>query len=374
MCCLPVPSAPDPHEGVEDAQPKSDDIPLSRINTQQEATEPLLLASRINARREAREPLPPASRLKTRRTPPTPVTIRPPYLTPSPLGLVERALFKNWMSFCSHVTYPGRHIEHIQRVGKNTLLKFKRGLRLSEALTMEYVRTRTNIPVPRVRRVFYVKEQLYIAMDYIHNAVSLSSHWNKISLARRHTVVLELKEYLTMLRRLPPPYPGKIEAIDGEGCLEPTIAPLTSVGPFENVNELFNSLGVNIVLQQLYAKEMKHRYRYIGDVRAIRRCADHASSDSYRTVLTHGDLSPRNILVDPKTDKIVSIIDWEYAGWYPEYWEYVRAYSMSVLIAGPAGGQFFQELSDQRVFAPDPDPYRDEVVLERYLNKMVRNG
>ncbi|KAF8221028.1 kinase-like protein [Tricholoma matsutake] len=38
--------------------------------------------------------------------------------------------------------------------------------------------------------------------------------------------------------------------------------------------------------------------------------------------LTHGDLLPHNILVDGS--RITAIIDWETAGYYPEFWEYCR--------------------------------------------------
>ena len=38
--------------------------------------------------------------------------------------------------------------------------------------------------------------------------------------------------------------------------------------------------------------------------------------------LTHGDLLPKNILVNGST--ITAIIDWETAGFYPEFWEYCR--------------------------------------------------
>jgi thiamine kinase-like enzyme len=43
----------------------------------------------------------------------------------------------------------------------------------------------------------------------------------------------------------------------------------------------------------------------------------------HEIVLTHADLSPRNIIV--KGDKVVGILDWEMAGFYPEYWKYVKA-------------------------------------------------
>ncbi|OAK95130.1 hypothetical protein IQ06DRAFT_64414 [Phaeosphaeriaceae sp. SRC1lsM3a] len=40
-------------------------------------------------------------------------------------------------------------------------------------------------------------------------------------------------------------------------------------------------------------------------------------------VLTHGDISPRSIIV--RDGKVVAILDWEMAGYYPEYWESVKA-------------------------------------------------
>ena len=42
-------------------------------------------------------------------------------------------------------------------------------------------------------------------------------------------------------------------------------------------------------------------------------------SKQHRTMFTHGDLAPRNILV--RDGKIVGIVDWETAGWFPESWE-----------------------------------------------------
>lgn len=44
---------------------------------------------------------------------------------------------------------------------------------------------------------------------------------------------------------------------------------------------------------------------------------------SHDIVLTHADLSPRNIIVNG--DQVVGIIDWEMSGFYPEYWEYAKA-------------------------------------------------
>ena len=47
----------------------------------------------------------------------------------------------------------------------------------------------------------------------------------------------------------------------------------------------------------------------------------------HRIVFTHGDLAPRNITV--QDGKIVGVVYWEDAGWYPEYWEYVKFFQRS---------------------------------------------
>jgi aminoglycoside phosphotransferase (APT) family kinase protein len=39
----------------------------------------------------------------------------------------------------------------------------------------------------------------------------------------------------------------------------------------------------------------------------------------HEIVLTHSDIAPLNILV--RDGKVVAILDWELAGFYPEYWE-----------------------------------------------------
>ncbi|KAF2026738.1 hypothetical protein EK21DRAFT_103008 [Setomelanomma holmii] len=77
------------------------------------------------------------------------------------------------------------------------------------------------------------------------------------------------------------------------------------------------------------------------------QAADDSESDvhDHRIVITHGDLHPRNIMVNLETHesppmqgeviqtemkviRVSSIIDWEAAGWYPEFWEFVKAVSM----------------------------------------------
>ena len=47
------------------------------------------------------------------------------------------------------------------------------------------------------------------------------------------------------------------------------------------------------------------------------------------SVSTHGDLTPRIIMVDD-TGTITCVVDWENSGWYPDYWEYADMMKPSV--------------------------------------------
>lgn len=54
--------------------------------------------------------------------------------------------------------------------------------------------------------------------------------------------------------------------------------------------------------------------------------------DRTQSTFSHSDLQRKNVLVKKHqstgdfTDFQVAVIDWEYAGWYPAYWEYVSAF------------------------------------------------
>lgn len=50
--------------------------------------------------------------------------------------------------------------------------------------------------------------------------------------------------------------------------------------------------------------------------------------DNGTIYFTHGDLTPGNVIIsgDPGHRTIQAIIDWEQAGWYPEYWEHWKTF------------------------------------------------
>ncbi|KIW63487.1 hypothetical protein PV04_10319 [Phialophora macrospora] len=48
-------------------------------------------------------------------------------------------------------------------------------------------------------------------------------------------------------------------------------------------------------------------------------------TSTHKILLTHGDINPRNVIIHNR--RIAAVLDWENAGWYSEYWEYVKSFS-----------------------------------------------
>jgi hypothetical protein len=83
--------------------------------------------------------------------------------------------------------------------------------------------------------------------------------------------------------------------------------------------------------------------------------------DSHEIVLTHGDLHAINILARPAVG-VVAIIDWELAGFYPEYLDLVRPYRAAYWECG-----YYKEL--RSIF---PQHYDAEWLVEMVLHQWSR--
>jgi thiamine kinase-like enzyme len=76
-------------------------------------------------------------------------------------------------------------------------------------------------------------------------------------------------------------------------------------------------------------------------------------SDAGHIYFTHADLTLGNIIISgiPGSQRIVGVIDWEQAGWYPEYWEYCKLFY---------GVEEAHEWRDARWAEKIVEPFEDE--------------
>ncbi|KDQ07007.1 hypothetical protein BOTBODRAFT_88634, partial [Botryobasidium botryosum FD-172 SS1] len=180
---------------------------------------------------------------------------------------------------------------------------------------MSYVRAHTSLPVPRVLGIELAEhddegknEIAHLTMEFIEGD-PWNTAWPKMSEAHRASVVGQVRGFVAELRALPQPHPGWIDSCSGGPAMDHRVEYGDLFGPIASV-----SLFHDFLLQ---------RFERHTNKTAEGRQAN--LKDHYPVVFSHADLSANHILIDPTAGKVVGIIDWEMAGFWPDYWEYRKA-------------------------------------------------
>ena len=224
--------------------------------------------------------------------------------------------------------------------------KFGSRVRLTEAISSEFVAKHTTIPVPRVLDVFNYDGSVYIIQEFI-NAPMLLTVWRSLGPDDRKKCMIQLKGYLEQLRSLVPPEPGKVQSVNGEGFTDFRLGH-DNWGPFESHDEMHEFFLHD------HIRSRPDRFRHAQAPLAV------IKGRKWRTVFAHGDIGPHNILWDTKKAEIAAIIDWEYAGWFPEYWEYTRAFH------GPASA--LKNYGWWEMFQDYVDCYHEELEADKIIS------
>lgn len=131
----------------------------------------------------------------------------------------------------------------------------------------------------------------------------LDTVFHRLSYKEREQLSKDLKSALSQLRCIP----KKTSHAFSNSCGGPMVDhrfPSGNRGPFHLISD-FNAMLVHRSVLQ----ETKDNISSV-----------HARQ--YRSVFTHADLHPSNILID--RGRLSGIVDWECAGFFPEYWEFTK--------------------------------------------------
>ncbi|KAJ5471992.1 hypothetical protein N7539_008561 [Penicillium diatomitis] len=154
---------------------------------------------------------------------------------------------------------------HIPRLGKERLR--------NEAESLRFIRHSSNIPVPTVYGAFEVDDAFFLITDFV-DGVAMS----RLSEDDKKIVMEELDQHRATLQQM------RSHNIGGpSGILIP---------PYRIMRHTTNDMWPT------------------------------CPSETSEYVFCHNDLSQQNIIVDPHSLKINAIIDWEYAGFFPKYFEF----------------------------------------------------
>lgn len=224
-------------------------------------------------------------------------------------------------------------------LSKNICVKYGALVNLNEATTIQFVAKHTSVPVPRVYCAFATSERSYIVMERVHGE-PVGQGWLNRSEESRRKILDQLKDMVGEIRRIKPPTGTGVAHVDG-GPLFDLRLPGTSnhFGPFETIQDFHRHLRNGLEAHPEHKPEISELISQ----------QDALQSD---LVFTHGDLSSLNVLASG--DKVVGIIDWETAGWYPSYWEYTTAWNVN------PQNQFWQDEVDKFL-----QPMHKELEMEK---------
>ncbi|RFU31023.1 hypothetical protein B7463_g5318, partial [Scytalidium lignicola] len=264
--------------------------------------------------------------------------IKLPYFVPT--SELPQPLPTNQEIHSSTEQYMENGGRRLVRVGPY-MIKYGTGVNVIEGENMLFVNHKTTVPVPRVYAIYttteisiYTKtkeESAYIVMEYLEGS-TLGFEWGLLSTQQKENISTQLREYMNQLRSIPSP--GYYGSIGKRGLLDcifwtghDASAPLD--GPFDTEHALNEAMLNKYVYNNLPLAKAEFYRRAFPVV-----------LHGHTPVFTHGDIQRNNIIIKripPATSVTTSteaqhsyskddtfdvvIIDWENAGWYPDYWE-----------------------------------------------------
>lgn len=185
----------------------------------------------------------------------------------------------------------------------------------TEYTTLQYLDLhRSNFPAPKPLGLLRMSGISLIFMSHMRS-VPLGEVWHTLDSYQKTSLSNQLNTILADLRTLPFIEGTPLGGVAGEGCrdlrrhVRTSETPITSLEGFETF--LFSSSHPGGDVFVKFLRQMSPSF---------------TSRSGPRIVFTHGDLRPDNIMVELANNKymVSGILDWEYSGFYPDYYESVR--------------------------------------------------
>ncbi|WPB04332.1 uncharacterized protein RHO25_008978 [Cercospora beticola] len=236
---------------------------------------------------------------------------RVPLATPVKDSFARRNLTKLALAITARLY---SRVGRCRRITPSIIVKSGSDVDLTEAASMLYIAANTSIPVPKVHCAFKSEGKVYLVMEKVRGE-NMYKAWEQLAESERERLLAQLKELLEQMRSLQPPTGTGVQSCVG-GSLHDSRIPhgKPRFGPFKTIQEFHLWLRDGLQISDI--QDGAHREE-------LETMIKQQDKDWPPVVFTHGDLNPANILVHQ--GRISGIIDWEFAGWYPHYWEYTSA-------------------------------------------------
>jgi hypothetical protein len=257
-------------------------------------------------------------------------------------------------------------VTHVAIPSIGLLVKYGPAVQVSEAKTLLTLRRLLpeDVPVPEVFGWRKDGDDNFIYMS-LPEGVNLAEGWSMLSEDQKADIGGQLRHIVKSWRRLRQNNStrtrvGKLspksltrrtltqnasERIDGTPVFDNNLGASTPPPTFPTV-AAFHEYFVTTAME---SSSTQHGNRV---ARSYHFQPNNFFRDDTPVVFTHGNFHPRNILISTGPDpRVVSILDWSQAGWYPAYWEFCKARQAAAQgrMAGDWEGTYLSWILDDEV-------------------------
>ncbi|PGH11071.1 hypothetical protein AJ79_05113 [Helicocarpus griseus UAMH5409] len=187
-------------------------------------------------------------------------------------------------------------------------LKRCRGNTENEANALRLIEKNTSINAPKLIGYAVIdKKSGFLLMTKLPG-IPLSKVYYRTTYEEREKMAKNLADWISQLRRIPNKSGRLIANVSGGPITDHMSEPDQHRGPYNSVEEFNDDLTQKVFNIQEHKSKQPIATLY---------------RKKYDVCFTHSDLHNTNILV--QNGQLSGLIDWENAGFKPEYWEFVRA-------------------------------------------------
>ncbi|OJD27733.1 hypothetical protein ACJ73_00864 [Blastomyces percursus] len=234
---------------------------------------------------------------------------------------------------CPHIL--GQRMNaRIVKVNEEIVVKFGGSISTWEGQALIYLEQHVPaVPAPRLYAMYYDSDQLFLVMQCVPG-VQLDSIWPSLTESEKVGVTTKLRQIFDAMRRAACPWPNFFGGLDGSGIHHSLFYSRKNVdhgflGPFHGGAAFAAGLTGNFraLTERNGRADFKVRLYEAQLPGMLQDC---------RPILTHGDVQQRNIMVVESSRQSgqgdrsfdIVLVDWENAGWCPDFWELFCASSL----------------------------------------------
>jgi hypothetical protein len=225
-----------------------------------------------------------------------------------------------------------RSAKKVVAINDKVVAKFGGGIDVAEGQALIFLeRHAPGVPAPKLHAMFRDGTEVFLIMERAPG-LQLDAIWPSLTESEKSAVTSKLSQIFDSMRQVECPWPDFFGGLGG-GSLRHYLfysqkGDFTHLGPLHGNTDFVKSMVANFRALVERNGRADYKVRFYEEYLA-------QALGNFRPTLTHGDVQKKNIMVaeieggqenGERTLEIV-LVDWEAAGWYPDFWEFFCASS-----------------------------------------------